>query len=397
MRSKPKRVLLGDVAMSKGVQTGPFGSQLKAEEYTHEGIPVVMPKDIKSGYLTETSIARISTVKANSLKKHTITTGDIIFPRRGDLRRIGVARDDNNGWICGTGCLRARLNSSIYSGFLHQYVQLEVVGRWLERNALGQTMLNLNTEIVSNLPITFPLLPEQKAIADLLATWDEAIEKTERLIQAKERRLKGMMQRLISKKCNLWLHLKPTKMFDTITEKNCPDDELLSVTQTRGVVPRSMLEGRVMSPEGTLDGYKRIMPGDFAISLRSFQGGIEYSEYQGIISPAYTVLRPKIEMNHDFYRLFFKSSIFIDKYLNLAVIGIRDGKQISIPDFFSISIPSPTLEEQRRIAEILLSYQKEIDLLKQLAEKYKFQKRGLMQKMLTGIWRMAPDAVTRYE
>lgn len=356
MSSKPKRVLLGDVAMSKGVQTGPFGSQLKAQEYTNEGIPVVMPKDIKRGYLTETSIARISTTKANSLKKHTITTGDIIFPRRGDLRRIGVAREDNNGWICGTGCLRARLSSSVYPGFLHQYVQLDVVGRWLERNALGQTMLNLNTEIVSNLPLTLPPLPEQKAIANLLFPWDEAIEKTERLIKAKETRLQGVIQRCISRRCEAWLHLKPKKMFDTITKKNCSGDELLSVTQNRGVVPRSMLEGRVMSPEGTLDGYKRIMPGDFAISLRSFQGGIEYSEYQGIISPAYTVLRPKIEMNHDFYRLFFKSSIFIDKYLNLAVIGIRDGKQISIPDFLSIGIPYPELKEQRWIAEILLSF-----------------------------------------
>ncbi|RMH48452.1 MAG: restriction endonuclease subunit S, partial [Gammaproteobacteria bacterium] len=165
-------------------------------------------------------------------------------------------------------------------------------------------------------------------------------------------------------------------------------EELLSVTQDRGVIPRRLLEGRVMSPEGSTANYKRIKKGDFAISLRSFQGGIEYSDYQGIISPAYTVLRPKAEIDIAFYRLFFKTYLFIEKYLNIAVIGIRDGKQISIPDFMSIKIPRPPIEEQKSIAGVLTIAQKEIDLLKQLAERYKSQKRGLMQKLLTGQWRV---------
>jgi len=109
------------------------------------------------------------------------------------------------------------------------------------------------------------------------------------------------------------------------------------------------------------------------------------------------VLRPKIELNTNFYRLFFKSYIFIEKYLNLAVIGIRDGKQISIPDFLSIKIPVPPLEEQKEIAEVLSICQQEIDLMKQLAGKYKTQKRGLMQKMLTGEWRVKPEILKQYE
>jgi len=238
---------------------------------------------------------------------------------------------------------------------------------------------------------------EQKAIADLLSTWDEAIEKTERLILAKERQFKGYIQQTIGLKCEEWLHIKPKKIFDTITEKGFAEEELLSVTQDRGVIPRNMLEGRVMSPDGTTDSYKRIKCGDFAISLRSFQGGIEYSNYQGLISPAYTVLRPKIEINIDFYRLFFKSYLFVEKYLSLAVIGIRDGKQISIPDFMSIKIPVPPLQEQRKIAETLNASQKEIDLFKQLLDKYKQQKRGLMQKMLTGEWRVKPEIINQYK
>ena len=248
-----------------------------------------------------------------------------------------------------------------------------------------------------SIKILLPPLPEQKAIAHLLSTWDEAIEKTERLIQAKEKRLNGYVQRVIDQCCHNWQHIKPQEIFDMITEKNYPDEELLSVTQNRGVIPRSMLEGRVMSPNGTTASYKLIKLGDFAISLRSFQGGIEYSNYQGIISPAYTVLRPKIDINTEFYRHFFKTYIFIEKYLNLAVIGIRDGKQISIPDFMSIKIPVPPLEEQKQIAETLSTAQQEIDLLKQLAEKYKTQKRGLMQKLLTGEWRIKPEILNKYK
>ena len=180
-------------------------------------------------------------------------------------------------------------------------------------------------------------------------------------------------------------------MFTSISEKNNGNEELLSVTQNRGVIPRANLEGRVMSPEGSTDGYKLVKKGDFAISLRSFQGGIEYSIYQGLISPAYTVLRSKLKIDYEFYRHFFKSYIFIEKYLSIAVIGIRDGKQISIPDFMTVKIPYPSLEQQKKIAFVLNTARQEIDLLKKQAEAYRKQKRGLMQKLLTGQWRVKID------
>jgi type I restriction enzyme S subunit len=280
---------------------------------------------------------------------------------------------------------------------LFLYYWLQAKKGYFERQAVGSTIKTIGLPLFKKLKLPYPPLPEQKAIADLLSTWDEAIEKTERLIQAKEDLFKGNIQKLIDLRCTEWTHIKPKNMFDIITEKNHPYEELLSVTQDQGVIPRDMLKGRVMSPDGTTANYKLIKPGDFVISLRSFQGGIEYSKYQGIISPAYTVLRPKIEMDTKFYQIFFKTYIFIEKYLNLAVIGIRDGKQISIPDFLSIKIPYPSLEEQKLIAETLTTAQHEINLLKKLAEKYKTQKRGLMQKMLTGEWRVKEEIISKYD
>ncbi|SFM71969.1 type I restriction enzyme, S subunit [Nitrosomonas nitrosa] len=321
-----------------------------------------------------------------------VPAGAIIFPKRGAAIMNNKVRITATNICMDTNMMAIIPNGKIQSEFLYYTITYEKLSRIADTSTIPQ----INNKHINPYKIHLPPLPEQKAISALLSTWDEAIEKTERLIQAKEANLKGQIQKLISQRCDSWLHIKPKKLFDTITEKNFPDEELLSVTQDRGVIPRSMLEGRVMSPDGTTASYKLIKRGDFAISLRSFQGGIEYSNYQGIISPAYTVLRPKIELNRDFYRLFFKSHLFIEKYLNLAVIGIRDGKQISIPDFLSIKIPVPPLEEQKEIAEALLICQHEIDLLKQLADKYKTQKRGLMQKMLTGEWRVKPEIVNQY-
>ena len=260
----------------------------------------------------------------------------------------------------------------------------------LSRLATGtsDTMKNITQDELLTLPVLIPPFPEQIAIADLLSTWDVTIEMTERLIAVKERLFEGLIQTLMGSPAVDWTHLQAQKIFKTISEKRNGNEELLSVTQDRGVIPRSMLEGRVMSPESGTGGYKLIKKGDFAISLRSFQGGIEYSEYQGLISPAYTVLRPKLKINNDYYRHFFKSYLFIEKYLSIAVIGIRDGKQISIPDFMTVKIPYPSVAEQKCIAATLNTARQEIDLLKKQAEAYRRQKRGLMQKLLTGEWRM---------
>lgn len=257
-----------------------------------------------------------------------------------------------------------------------------------EHAAPGNGQPNLNTDIIGGIAVPIPPLPEQTAIASLLSTWDLAIEKAERLIAAKEKQFTSLVKSLITDKCENWNHLRADKVFKSISEKQNDHEELLSVTQDRGVIPRSMLEGRVMSPESGTDTYKLIKVGDFAISLRSFQGGIEYSRYQGLISPAYTVLRPKLEIDDDFYRHFFKSYLFIEKYLSIAVIGIRDGKQISIPDFMTVKIPLPPIEEQKKIAAILTTARQEIDLLKKQADAYRRQKRGLMQRLLTGEWRV---------
>jgi type I restriction enzyme S subunit len=151
-----------------------------------------------------------------------------------------------------------------------------------------------------------------------------------------------------------------------------------------------MLEGRVTMPNGTTSGYKLVEPGDFVISLRSFQGGIEYSYYRGIVSPAYTVIKPRLKINEEFYKQYYKSYDFIG-HLSIAVIGIRDGKQISYDDFCTVDIPYPSFEEQTAIAQVLQSVDKDIQLLKTKTEKLREQKKGMMQILLTGKKRLSNE------
>jgi type I restriction enzyme S subunit len=135
--------------------------------------------------------------------------------------------------------------------------------------------------------------------------------------------------------------------------------------------------------------YKLVYPGDFVISLRSFQGGLEYSPLFGAVSPAYHVITARRKIDHAFFRHYFKSYEFVGR-LAVTVIGIRDGKQINFDDFAFMQIPFPTLEEQCRIGQILDICDAELLVLRDQRVAIDRQKRGLMQRLLTGKVRVKP-------
>lgn len=150
-----------------------------------------------------------------------------------------------------------------------------------------------------------------------------------------------------------WSIKKMKYLFRDHSQKGRPNAELLSVTQNQGVVPRSWVENRMVMPTGGLDTFKFIEKGDFAISLRSFEGGLEYCHHDGIISPAYTVLKAwHRDLEPGYYRHLFKSGAFISE-LQTSVVGIREGKNISFVELSHSRMPIPPLPEQRSIAAFL--------------------------------------------
>ena len=137
------------------------------------------------------------------------------------------------------------------------------------------------------------------------------------------------------------------------TKGNIKNLELLSPTQKYGVIPQSQLEGVVLVNEKTnLETFRTIHAGDFCISLRSFQGGFEYSTYEGVVSPAYQVFYPTIKVCDGYFKYMFKSDGFISK-INTFSMSLRDGKNIAFSDFGNMYIPIPPKEEQEAIAAYL--------------------------------------------
>ena len=176
---------LGSLIESDGgvLQTGPFGSQLKQAEYTSDGVPVIMPTDIENGEVNERTVARVPETTVERLSRHKIRAGGIVLPRRGAITKRAFIRPDQEGWLCGTGCIKIELNGlRIWPRYLYYYLGLKNSVDWLERNAVGSTMLNLSAEIVSRFPMVCPSIPTQRRIADMLSAYDELIENNRRRI-----------------------------------------------------------------------------------------------------------------------------------------------------------------------------------------------------------------------
>lgn len=242
--------------------------------------------------------------------------------------------------------------------------------------------------------IVLPALDEQKKIAEILTTQDRVIELKEKFLAEKQRQKKYLMQQLLTGKKRLpgfdgeWIFVRANTIFKNVTDKKHDGRlEVLSATQDRGIIPRSQVDIDIKYAEESLYGYKKVVKGNFVISLRSFQGGVEYSEYTGIVSPAYTVLSSIYPIEDNYYKQYLKSTDYINR-LNVAVYGIRDGKQISYEDFGRIKIPYPPLGEQRTIAAVLSTVDREIQLLSKGIEQEKQKKKALMQLLLTGIVRV---------
>lgn len=180
-----KKHRLGELALS--IQTGPFGSQLHQSDYSECGIPVIMPKDMINGKIVTNDIARVSDIHVQRLKRHKVKSGDIIYSRRGDVGRCSLITEREEGWLCGTGCLKVALDKSkCVPSFIAFILQRKDSIGWVENHAVGATMPNLNTGILSNLPLIIPTFEEQGRIASILSAYDNLIENNNRRIRLLE-------------------------------------------------------------------------------------------------------------------------------------------------------------------------------------------------------------------
>ena len=277
-------------------------------------------------------------------------------------------------------------------GFAGYLVQTWHFRKQVMTIAQGTKVLSISTGRLANLKLHLPSLPEQQKIATFLSAVDEKIQLLTRKKELLTQYKKGVMQQLFSGKLRFkdeqgkdfpeWEMVGGNKLFDSISDKNHNSDlPILAITQDQGAVPREMINYQMSVTEESIASYKVVQVGDFIISLRTFQGGIEYSNYKGICSPAYNILRPSSDnVNREFYKYYLKTSFYI-KQLQKNLEGIRDGKMISYKYFSEIKLPFPSFEEQKKIANYLSSLDTKIDNLSTQITQTQTFKKGLLQQM----------------
>ena len=175
-----KEYKLGEIS---DIQTGPFGSQLHQKDYVPLGTPCIMPTNIGNRLnIDTTNIAHVKGEDVTRLQRHCVKEGDIIYSRRGDIEKCAYILPVNEGWLCGTGCLRIRVkDNDVNSRFLAYQLSTCECKKWIVGNAVGSTMLNLNTSILKELPLRLPSKNEQDRLVNILKSLDDKIEVNRRI------------------------------------------------------------------------------------------------------------------------------------------------------------------------------------------------------------------------
>lgn len=253
------------------------------------------------------------------------------------------------------------------------------------------SMKKINKRNFLSTLIPLPPFKEQRKIAEIVSTWDAAIKQIHDLLAAKQRRKKALMQQLLTGNRRLpgcnggWDLVRLGKIFSERKESNRQDLPLLAITSKQGVISASD-NGRKDSSSEDKSRYKRIAPGDIGYNtMRMWQGVSALSRLEGIVSPAYTICTPiTSKASSEFLAYLFKHPYVIYLFWRHSQGLVNDTLNLKYHHFAQIKVKIPELLEQEKIAEILACVDQDIELLNRKLDALEKQKRGLMQKLLTG-------------
>ena len=361
--------------------------------YWNGGIPWVTPaemgNDAAHHYLMTTN-RNISKLGLENSSAELLPPNSVIISSRAPIGYVAINKVP---MATNQGCKGIIPNNSVYYEFL--YFSLINAKRMLNDLGAGAGFKELSSGVLRSFRLPVPQVGEQQKIADCLSSLDEVIDLEAQKLEALKAHKKGLMQQLFPSEgkttpslrfpefrdAGEWEEKNGDIVFQQMTNKKHKSDlPVLAITQEHGAIPRSLIDYHVSVSQESLKSYKVVEPGDFIISLRTFQGGIEYSIYRGICSPAYIVLRKRIIINDLFFKHYFKTEAFI-KQLNKNLEGLRDGKLVSFKQFSELLLPYPPLPEQQKIADCLSSLDEVINLQTQKLDALKAHKKGLMQQL----------------
>ena len=384
--AKWRKVKLADVC--KFVR-GPFGGSLKKDIFVSQGYAVFEQQHAIYGDFNKFRYF-VTKDKFNEMQRFKLSPGDLIMSCSGTLGKVALVPEGIPNGIINQALLKLTPTDEVEGSYIKSWFESDLFTQSLRQNSGGAAIQNVaEVRLLKEIEIPLPPLAEQRKIAEIIRTWDEAIEAAEAELKAKQERKRWQLQHALTQASKEVKRLNATgHYFHPLSERNSEGLAPLSVTQDAGVVLRSDMTRRISYDEDTLGTYKVVRPNNFIISLRSFEGGIEMSDVTGCVSPAYQVFGPNPGVNFRYFRHYFKSQDFI-KRLAVTVFGIRDGKQISYSHFSEVKIPVLTDDAQEQLADVADATELDIKLSLERLSKLREQKRGLMQKLLTGEVRVA--------
>lgn len=322
-------------------------------------------------------------------RKFALRSGDLLMCEGGEIGRCAIWKNEVTPMYFQKALHRLRpLKQAVLPEFIYFYMQY-IAGKGELPKLVGETSIaHLTREKLLCLRVPVPPLPEQTTIADLLSTCDEAIDKAERLIASKEKRYLWMLSGLISKSKYPHCHIRD--FASEVSKRNTcvAISQVLSVTNRYGfVLPEEQFERQVASSD--LSNYKVVIRGQYAYNPSRINVGsiARLDNWEvGVLSPMYVVFNLTEKVNSDFFLHWLESHEAKQRIRKSAQGSVRE--TVSFTDLGAIPFPLPPIYQQDQIADILNSTRREIDLLKQQADALRRQKRGLMQKLLTGVWRV---------
>jgi len=379
------------------LKAGPFGSSVTKETYQPSGYKVygqqeVVAKDLgaEAYFVSEATFSRH--------KSCAVKPGDLLMTMMGTIGRVYRVPEGAPEGIINPRLVRIAFDTSrILPEYAEVAFEQPPLQRLLNRRSHGGTMQGLNMEALASIRLLLPPIPEQRKIAEIMRTWDTAIHKTQQLIAAKERFLAVLRQRLFARKVRTGF--ARVKLDTILTEREELSDRqspVYSVSVRKGLVNQIEHLGRSFSAAKT-DHYNMVRPGDVVYTKSptgEFPLGIvkqSRANQSAIVSPLYGVFVPRRREVGVLVDFFFESPINARNYLRpLVQKGAKNTLSIANDDFLRGEITLPTDSDLvERIAAFIDQARQELDLLEFRVQLLKKQKRGLMQKLLTGQWRLS--------
>jgi len=362
------------------------------------GIPCVRVVDMTKAELNISEMITTSIEINKNYSKTILEKGEVLFALRGEIGKVAKVNDSLAGANITRGVARlSPITSKITTDFLMIAIESPITRNDLVRRVNGSALQEIPLSQLKRIPIPLPQVAEQRKIADIVNNWNQASRLTNCLIAAKQERRTWLMQQLLTGKRRLpgfdkpWVTVHLGDVFTNRVEINCTALPLIAITGSGGVVSRENLVRRDTSSEDKRK-YLRICPGDIGYNtMRMWQGVCGLSLLEGIVSPAYTIVTPKDDVDGEFMALLFKSLPVIHLFHRHSQGLVDDTLNLKWRHFSEIKVTIPENAEQKAIGAVFRTTDRELDLLHSELNALQEQKKGLVQQLLTGKRRVKLD------